>query len=89
MKHHLHKVMELQNYHYVEIYCDSEALIFITDDDNYNNYILDEDYDYYGDEVRTSPFFIAPPHAGRWHLVVEQLNPKTTLNIRIQIKEKG
>ena len=85
MKPHLHKTLNLAERDAAAVYLDEMAFVFFADDDNYQKYLNDDTYDYYGTIVEESPFFIAPPAPGIWNLVIEQKDPEKSLDVRVEI----
>jgi hypothetical protein len=68
---YLHKELDLSADDVVEVtLAGNAANVMLLDADNFHNYQQGRPYNYYGDYVRTSPYRIQAPHAGRWHLVV-------------------
>lgn len=88
MKNHLHKHVHLTTDDIIGIHSDGSSFVFLADDENYSNYLNDMNYDYYGTTVDTSPFFMAAPFPGEWHIVVEQQSQGETLNVRIEIQKQ-
>jgi len=89
MKNHLHKHVSLTADDIVGIHADGRAFVFFADDENYSNYLNDMNYDYYGTSVEKSPFYMAAPFPGDWHVVVEQQNPGDSLNVRIEVQKQS
>jgi len=85
MKQHLHKHLIFSEGDYLSIHFNCNALIFYVDDLNYQAYINDQYYEMYGKEVTVSPFNIAPPTPGVWHLVIEQIKTEETLDVQIEL----
>ena len=88
MKNHLHKHVNLTPDDIVGIHSDGGAFVFLADEENYSNYLNDMNYDYYGTGVETSPFYMAAPYAGDWHIVVEQQNSDDPLNVQIEVQKQ-
>ena len=86
MKNHLHKHLNLGTGDIVGVHLDGKAFVFLADEENYSNYLNDMNYEYFGTKVDTSPFYMAAPFPGVWHIVVEQQNPGDTLDVRIEIQ---
>jgi len=55
----------------IEVTLDHAANVQLLDPGNFQNYRDGRQYRYVGGYVQKSPYRIAPPHAGRWHLVVD------------------
>ena len=85
MKPHLHKVLRLYPDDVLGVYTDNPAFVFFADEDNYDRYLNDFDFDYFGTAVKKSPFYMAPPEPGVWHVVVEQSDPALTINVRLAV----
>jgi uncharacterized protein DUF1883 len=67
----LHKEFDLSAADVVEITLDHAANVQLLDPSNYQAYRSRREYHYYGGYVTTSPFRLAAPHAGHWHLVID------------------
>ena len=89
MKNHLHKHLNLAPNDIIGIFADGDAFVFLADDENYSNYLNDMNYDYYGSEVTESPFYMAAPWPGEWHIVVEQADPADSIDVRIEVQKYG
>ena len=83
--HHLHKTLELAPGALVRVSVTARAFIALLDDENYDLYLEDEDFEYYGDTVSRSPFDLQAPYPGLWHLVIEQDDPAEHLSVGVQI----
>ena len=83
--HHLHKILNLETSDVVQVEVSSPAHLYLMDEPSYGLYCADEEFEYYGETVRRSPYKIRPPHAGIWHLVIEQADPSTPLSAGVQI----
>jgi len=55
----------------VEVTLDHAANVQLMDESNFSAYKSGSTYHYAGGYITKSPFRIAPPHQGRWHLVVD------------------
>jgi hypothetical protein len=82
---HLHKYLSLTDYDMLKIHLTSPANVMLMDDENYSLYNDGEEFDYYGKIVKHSPFALLPPHAGDWHLVIEQVDSGQDLAVNVQI----
>ena len=82
---HLHKTLNLETSDVVQVEVSSLAHVYLMDEPNYVLYRSEEDFEYYGETVRRSPYRIRPPNAGIWHLVIEQADPSAPLSAGIQI----
>jgi hypothetical protein len=83
--HHLHKTLELASGALVRVSVTARAFIALMDDENYELYLADEDFEYYGDTASRSPFDLSAPAPGVWHLVIEQDDPSEQLTVGVQI----
>lgn len=85
MKQHLHKHLKIDEDQYLGFHFNLPIRTFFVDDKNYEAYCGDTYYEMYGkDEVKESPFYMAPPDPGIWHLVIEALS-EGNLDIRIEV----
>ena len=85
MKHHLHKIINFDQRDTIKIVLNGKAFVAFMDDENYERYIGDFEYEYFGKEVEESPFLMAPPSEGRWHLVIEQTDIPSDMEVQVQI----
>ena len=85
MKHHLHKIINFDQRDTIMIILNGKAFVAFMDDENYERYIGDFEYDYFGTEVEELPFIKAPPSEGRWHLVIEQTDIPADMEVQVQI----
>ena len=67
----LHRQLDLQPEDVVEISLNSLANVLLLDLPNFSEYEQKSEYQYYGGHAETTPVRLSPPHAGRWHLVVD------------------
>lgn len=68
---HLHQEIEAGPSDIVEVALDNAANVMLVDNPNYEQYKRGAAFRYYGGSYKESPAQIVPPHAGRWHLVVD------------------
>jgi hypothetical protein len=71
MKHHLHSELDARAGDEVQVTLDGVANVYLMDTENYENYVEDYDWEYYGGLAERSPYRIRVPHADHWHLVVD------------------
>lgn len=55
----------------VEIQLDRQANVLLLDDMNYQCYRRGDSFRYHGGLAKKSPYFLALPRNGRWHLVID------------------
>lgn len=67
----LHYEIEAGPDEVIEVTLDNAANVLLLDPANYDHYRQGRQYRYRGGYARTSPVKIAPPHAGKWHLVID------------------
>jgi hypothetical protein len=67
----LHKVFDLVEGDTIEVTLDHAANVQLLDQANYQSYRSQRPYNYHGGYVTKSPYFLAAPHAGHWHLVID------------------
>jgi hypothetical protein len=82
---HLHKHLELDEFDMLKVHLTNPAQVMLMDDENYEFYLAEEEYDYYGSLVKRSPFAMRTPYSGSWHLVIEQANPGQDVAVNVQI----
>jgi hypothetical protein len=69
---YLHQEFNLRPGDMVEVSLTGNAAnVLLLDTANFESYKAGRQYTYYGGYARTSPFRLAPPHPGRWHLVID------------------
>jgi hypothetical protein len=69
---YLHKEFDLAEGDVVEVtLAGNAANVLLLDPNNFQHYLEGKPCTYYGGYVRTTPFRIQAPHAGRWHLVID------------------
>jgi hypothetical protein len=67
---HKHYKLNLEQGEILQVTLDKQADVLLMDESNYNKFMVDKKYESYGGRARRSPVQMAPPAAGRWHLVV-------------------
>jgi Domain of unknown function (DUF1883) len=67
----LHKEFDLAAGDMVEVTLDHPANVQLLDPSNYQAYRNGRQYRYHGGHATVSPFRLAAPQAGHWHLVVD------------------
>jgi len=67
----LHKEFDLAADDVVEVTLDHAANVQLLDPSNFQAYRSGQQYRYYGGYATTSPFRIAAPQPGHWHLVID------------------
>ncbi len=67
----LHREFQLDQNDVVEVTLDHAANVQLMDPSNFAAYERGQPFRYYGGYVERSPVRLRPPHAGRWHLVVD------------------
>jgi hypothetical protein len=82
---HLHKYLALNQRDVLKIHLSNPAQVMLLDDKNYSLYKDEMEYDFYGKLAKRSPFIIKAPHAGNWHLVIEQADSGQDLSVNVQI----
>jgi len=85
LKYHLHKIINFDPGDTIKIELKGSAIVSFMDDENYERYIGDFEYDFFGKEISESPFIMAPPSEGRWHLVIEQTDIPKEMEVHVQI----
>jgi hypothetical protein len=68
---YLHEELDLSAGDVVEVALDKQANVRLRDATNFDRYRRGEPYRYHGGLATESPFEVAAPHAGQWHLVVD------------------
>lgn len=67
---HLHQELDLSGNAVVEVTLDRQANVLLLDSPNYQAYRRGASYRYTGGLAKVSPARLRPPHAGRWHVVI-------------------
>ena len=68
---YLHYELDLDSTEKVEVTLDHAANVMLLDASNYTQYKMGRNCDFYGGYAKASPVVIAPPHRGRWHVVID------------------
>lgn len=84
---HLHQELDAGPDDLVEVAIDNAANVMLVDAANYEQYQRGAAYKYYGGSYDESPARIAPPHPGRWHVVVDLGGRGGRVRARIQVLE--
>ena len=71
MPNYLHHEFDLSANDTVEVTLDNRANVRLLDDTNFLLYKNGKHHRYYGGLAKTSPFRIAAPRAGHWHVVID------------------
>jgi len=85
LKYHLHKIINFDPGDTIKVDFKGTAFVAFMDDENYERYIGDFEYDFFGKEVSESPFSILPPKEGRWHLVIEHKEIPEEMKVQVKI----
>ena len=83
--YHLHKMIRLGGGDTIQVGLTAPAQVMLMDESNYTAYADGDDFEYYGREVKRTPFEIKSPCAGLWHLVIEQVDKEAPLSASVQI----
>ena len=67
----MHYVLNLAAGQLVEVTLDRQANVRLLDEQNFQSYRLGRQHRYYGGLATESPARVAPPHPGRWNLVID------------------
>lgn len=68
----LHYELQLSSDDVVEVTLDKQANVRLLDDINFSHYQKGERHTYHdGGLAKVSPVHLRPPHAGRWHVVID------------------
>ena len=67
----LHYDLYLDPDEHVEVTLDKQANVQLMDEANFSNYKRGQRFSYHGGLARQSPFRLAAPNAGHWHLVID------------------
>jgi hypothetical protein len=68
---YLHYDLNLGQGDIVEVTLDKQANVRLLDETNFSNYTRGQRHTYHGGLAKQSPVRLVPPHAGRWHLVID------------------
>lgn len=68
---YLHKELDLDAGDVVSVTLTGQANVMLLDGLNYSAYRRGDSFRYYGGLAKVSPCRLSPPHAGRWHVVVD------------------
>ena len=67
----LHWEVEVGQDDIVEVTLDGQANVMLLDQVNFDKYRQGVSFRYHGGLAKTSPLRQAPPHQGKWHVVVD------------------
>jgi hypothetical protein len=82
---YLHHELNLQAGDIVEVTLDHAANVLLLDPSNYSAYQQRCAFRYWGGHATQSPFRIAAPHAGRWHLVIDLGGAAGTVRASVRV----
>ena len=82
---HLHKVLNLTTEDELRIGLTAVAHVYLLDDENYQLYLDEQEFEYYGETAHRSPCRLKAPWAGVWHLAIEPADPADSLNVAVEI----
>jgi Domain of unknown function (DUF1883) len=85
LKYHLHKIVNFDTNDTIKIDLSGTAFVAFMDDENYERYIGDFEYEFFGKEISESPFTLTSPSEGRWHLVIEHTDIPKEMEVHVQI----
>jgi hypothetical protein len=84
----LHYDLQLTERDQVIVTLDKQANVQLLDDMNFNSYRNGQAFRYYGGLAKKSPIRLSPPHAGRWHVVIDLGGYAGTVQATVNV-EKG
>ena len=85
---YLHYDLQLGDRDVAVVTLDKQANVQLVEDSDYANYRRGERFRYYGGLAKKSPVRLRPPHAGRWHLVIDLGGYAGTVHASVNV-EKG
>ena len=68
---YLHYEVDLESKDKVQVTLDHAANVMLLDAENFRQYRLGKNCDFYGGYAKQSPVVISPPYRGHWHVVVD------------------
>lgn len=68
---YLHWTVDAAHNSVIMVSLSRQANVLLLDDTNYNSYRRGSSYSYHGGHAKRTPVTLRPPHAGRWHVVVD------------------
>lgn len=71
----------------VQVDCDTQCNVMLTDDINFNNFRSGRAFRYHGGHRTRFPVILAPPHAGNWNITIDLGGGSA--NIRYSIRVIG
>jgi hypothetical protein len=84
---YLHYDLNLSSGDVVVVSLDKQANVQLMDDSNFSNYRRGQRFTYSGGRATTSPATVRPPHAGRWHLVIDLGGQAGTVRASVNIRK--
>ncbi len=80
---HLHWEFHASGRAAIEVTLDKQANVLLLDSVNYANYRSWRQFRYHGGLAKQSPVWLHPPHAGRWHVVVDPVGGRVRASARL------
>lgn len=71
----------------VEVGLDNPGNVYLLSEKNYVHYCNDDDFEYYGGQVKNSPFWMRAPWEGEWHLVIDSEGAGEPVNVAVRITD--
>lgn len=83
---YLHYTLNLNDNDVVEVVLDKAANVRLLDSSNFSNYHNGKEHRYYGGYVTVSPYRLATPNPGQWHLVIDLGGYAGTVKASVSVK---
>lgn len=80
----LHYDLNLNARDAIEVTLDKQANVRLLDDSNFAKYKKGLKHKYFGGKSTKSPTHLKPPHAGRWHVVIDLGGYAGTVNASVR-----
>lgn len=85
MNNFLHYEVDAGPNNVIRVILDKQANVRLLDSFNFQRYRSGEEHKYYGGLAKVSPVNLKPPHAGRWHIVIDLGGYGGTVRASVQV----
>lgn len=82
---YIHKEVNLSPGDCVSVTLDKQANVRLMSESNYQNYRSGRRFSFHGGLAKKSPITLYAPSAGRWHVVVDLMGYRGSVNASIRV----
>lgn len=86
---YLHSELAFETGDVVVVHVDNQANVVLLDPSNFDAYLNNRSYRYYGGHAEKTPIRLVAPRSGRWHLVVDLGGYAGSVRAGVQIEKRG